>query len=158
MGLTVQPSYKTENTNMKRIMMALAAVAAVFTVAACQREADVASYNLDRAAEMFELERRIVFYNGITGDYMLVIEGTCSMENLGNRLGVTCKTGPNEFRKHFLGLSDNVSYFSEQGASVGVSTYHHRVIFRPQTVLPDWEMRIDGEALRDAAPEINPRE
>ena len=34
---------------------------------------------LSKAADMFELERSIVFYNGITGDYILVIEGRCAL-------------------------------------------------------------------------------
>jgi hypothetical protein len=29
-------------------------------------DADIASKNLSKAAEMFEIDRRIVFYNGIT--------------------------------------------------------------------------------------------
>ena len=48
-------------------------------LAGCERDADVASRNLSVAADMFEINRRIVFYNGITGEYMLVIEGLCAL-------------------------------------------------------------------------------
>lgn len=49
-------------------------------LAGCTRDATVASRNLSAAADNFELDRRIVFYNGITGAYMLSIEGKCSFD------------------------------------------------------------------------------
>jgi hypothetical protein len=81
-------------------------------VIGCDSDADVASHNLSKAADQFEIQRRIVFYNGITGGYMLTIEGMCSLGNTDKerRLSVTCKVGPSTFKKHFLGLSDNVRF------------------------------------------------
>ncbi len=114
----------------------------VFGVVACSPEADVASENLSKEADMFRVDRRIVFYNGITGEYMLTIEGKCSLGNYDSsgQLTVTCKTGPQEYKKHFLGLSDNVTYFAEQVESVGVSVYRYKVIFNPGTLIPDIEL------------------
>lgn len=83
------------------------------------------------------LNAALCSFNGITDKYLLVIEGKCSTTNNGNQLTVTCKTGPNEFRKHFLGLSDNVSYFTEQLDDAKVGKYHYRVIFRPESIVPD---------------------
>lgn len=107
-------------------------------------DADVASQNLSRAADMFEIPRRIVFYNGITGEYMLVIEGYCSLGNydLEGELSVTCKDGEDSYKKHFLGLSDNVTYFSEQVEGASVDVYHYRVIFKPETIIPDIDVEI----------------
>lgn len=100
-------------------------------------DADVASHNLSKAAEQFEIERRVVFFNGITDKYLLLIEGLCSIEDEGRQLEVTCKLGDGEFKKHFLGLSDNVSYFVEQTEAADVSTSHYRVIFKPEVIVPD---------------------
>lgn len=118
---------------------------AMLTGVACTTsKADIASSNLSKAAEQFEIERRIVFFNGITDKYLLTIEGRCSVETteskLGGSLEVTCKLGPNEYKKHFLGLSDNVSYFVEQTEVANVSEYHYRVIFRPDTIVPAIEL------------------
>ena len=111
--------------------------------AACSSDADVASENLSKAADNFEVLRRIVFYNGINGDYILVIEGYCSLGNADapGELTVTCKVGPNKFKKHFLGRSDNVTYFAEQIEAVGVSTSHYKVFFKPSTIIPDIEIK-----------------
>ena len=112
------------------------------SLAGCQRDAQVASKNLSYAADNFQLDRRIVFYNGITGDYVLTIEGKCSFDAVSERkVDVTCKVGEDEFKKHSLGISDNVTYFSEQLTSKGVSTYQYKVDFRPTTIIPDIEIK-----------------
>lgn len=131
---------------MKKLMVA--AVAALVLVG-CARDADVASRNLSIAADMFEIQRRVVFYNGITGEYILSIEGLCSLGNSDTnlRMSVTCKTGPSEYKKHFLGLSDNVTFFAEQMAPSKESPYHYRVIFKPQSVIPDVDARGDAREL-----------
>ncbi len=115
----------------------------LLSLAACS-EADVASSNLSKAADQFEINRRIVFYNGWTGDYILTIEGLCSFGNNedGRKRTVTCKTGPNAYKKHFLGLSDNVTYFAEQLDSAGVNVYRYRVIFKPSVIIPDIDLRL----------------
>ena len=117
----------------------LFAASALFALlAGCERPADVASRNLSYAADRFEVTRRIVFFNGITDKYLMLIEGLCSLGNSdkARELSVTCKVGPDSYKKHFLGLSDNVSYFAEQMDDKKVSTFHYRVVFRPETILP----------------------
>lgn len=128
---------------MNKIVAAIIALFALFAVAACQDDATIASYNISKAADNFEIDRRIVFYNGINGEYMLTIEGRCSIEDQTTQLEVTCKVGPNAFKKHFLGLSDNVTYFAEQQETADVSVYHHRITFKPQSILGDVDFRGD---------------
>ena len=112
------------------------------TLTAC-KEADIASQNISRAADEFEINRRIVFYNGITADYILVIEGLCSLGNHDGPkdLSVTCKTGPSQYKKHFLGLSDNVTFMAEQIEPADVSGKHYKVIFKPASIIPDIEIK-----------------
>jgi len=130
---------------MKRIAVSiLAVVLLVVGGAACTtNDADVASENLSKAADQFEVLRRIVFYNGITDQYIFSIEGFCSLGNNDppRELSVTCKLGPSEYKKHFLGLSDNVTYFVEQLESENVSTSHYRVVFKPSIIIPDIDIR-----------------
>jgi len=125
---------------MKKLILILIALVAVGTLAGCDTDAGVASRNLSKAADMFEINRRVVFYNGITGGYLLSLEGRCSINDQGRQLEVTCKTGPNSFKKHFLGLSDNVTYFAEQVDGADVSVYHYRVIFKPESIVPNIDL------------------
>lgn len=103
-------------------------------------DAKIASRNLAKSAEMFELERRIVFYDAIQGIYLLSIEGRCSIQANSIALAVTCKTGHDSYKKHHLGISDNVTYFSEQLESAKVNVYHYRVIFKPQSLVPNIDL------------------
>jgi hypothetical protein len=129
---------------MKLRMIAAMLLASVLTLTACN-EADVASSNLSTAADNFEIARRVVFYNGITDTYMLTVEGYCSLGNHDSdgQLSITCKLGPTEYKKHFLGLSDNVTYFVEQLESGKVSGNHYRVVFRPQEIIPDIDIDLN---------------
>ena len=128
---------------MKKYLIASALVAVGLTVAACPNDADVASRNVSRAADNFEVHRRIVFYNGITGAYILSVEGLCSIGNddKPRRLSVTCKIGRDEYVKHFLGLSDNVTFFAEQMRGVKASASFYRVTFKPSVIVPDIDVR-----------------
>jgi hypothetical protein len=106
-------------------------------------DADVASGNLSKAADNFEINRRVVFYNGISGEYMLSIQGMCSKGNAdaAGQISITCKTGPGTYKKHFLGLSDNVTYFIEQLEPAAVGTSNYVVVFKPSVIVPDIKLK-----------------
>lgn len=126
---------------MKKMLIGTTLLASVFAFTGCGTDAKMASQNLSKSAEMFEIERRIVFVNTWTDKYLLSIEGKCSIENLRTRVAVTCKVGNNEFKKHYMGLGGNVTYVSEHLNPTKASTYHYRVIFKPQSILPDVDFR-----------------
>lgn len=121
----------------------LAAVLGVCAVMAGCNEADVASKNLSTAADNFQIERRIAFYNTESDTYMMSIEGLCSLGNADHagELSVTCKVGPNSYKKHFLGLSRNVTYLVEQMDGANVSPFHYKVVFAPSQLIPDLEVK-----------------
>lgn len=123
----------------KKLLLLVLCLTALFTVTACRSDADVVSENLSKSADQFEVLRRVVFYNGITETYMLTIEGYCSLGNYdaAGSLSVTCMVKPGEYKKHFLGLSDNVTYFVEQLDGANVSADHYRVIWKPSVIVPD---------------------
>lgn len=127
---------------MKNVIKFFAMAVLAIVVAGCDSDADVVSRNLSTAADQFEIDRRIVFYNGITGEYMLVIEGRCSLGNRDSaqQRSVTCKTGNNEYKRHFLGLSDNVTYFAEQTTGSDADPYRYRVIFKPESIIPNFDL------------------
>lgn len=131
----------TRNTKTN-LLVGASLLVAVFGITGCS-DAHVASSNLSKAADNFEINRRVVFYNGITGEYMLSIEGLCSLGSARETkaVTVTCKTGPSDYKKHFLGLSDNVTYFAEQVEPAKASQYQYRVVFKPLAIVPDIEIR-----------------
>lgn len=124
----------------KSVIAAAAALPiAIAVLSGCATDAEVASYNLSQDAEAFNVNRSIVFYNGITGEIMLNIEGRCSIQDQENQLEVTCRVGENEYTKDFLGLSDNVTYYAHQLDTIDVSVYHHKVVIKPENFVPGFE-------------------
>lgn len=114
----------------------------MFLVACEDTEANVVNSNLSKSADSFEVQRRIVFFNGITDKYLLTIEGLCSLDiSTEKAIKVTCKVGNEQYKRHYLGLSDNVSYFVEQTDAKTEDPYRYKVIFRPESILPDIEIQ-----------------
>ena len=127
----------------KTIAASALAISACIGLAGCSNDADVVSQNISHDSDNFKVNRRIVFFNGITDKYLMTIEGKCSIKKDGNdkQLEVTCKVGDNDYKKHFLGLSDNVTYFVEQVDGANVSANHYKVVYKPETIVPDIELR-----------------
>ena len=129
----------------KKIIILGLVLAGLFS--GCSRESEKVSYNLSYKADNFQVLRRVVFFNGITDKYLLEIRGYCSIEsdNYDKQLEVTCKVGPNKYIKDYFGLSDNTAYFVEQLEAKNVSAYYHKIIFRPQAILPSFDVRVTDE-------------
>jgi len=127
---------------MKKLFLGLLAAITV-GLTGCASDADIASRNLSKAADNFDVSRRVVFYNGITGEYMLSIEGYCSKGNSDSvrQVTITCKVGSGQYKKHFLGLSDNVTFFIEQVEPFAAGASHYVVNFKPSTIIPDVRLR-----------------
>lgn len=123
---------------MKKFFKMAVLATAISVVAGCSTDADVASHNLSKDADSFKINRRVVFYNGITADYILSIEGLCSLDaSEGRKVSITCKVGEGVYKKHYLGVSDNVTYFIEQLEPAAVGVYRYKVVFKPSSILPD---------------------
>ncbi len=126
----------------KKLITAAVAIVALLgtTASACDDDADVASDNISKAADNFEIMRRVIFINTVAPDKpLLIIEGRCAIEDEGNQLEVTCKRGADEYIKNFLGLSPHVTYLVEQMDAASVSVDHYRRSFKPEAVIPDIE-------------------
>lgn len=130
---------------MRRVIASIACLALLpLLFTACTKsDADVAAHNISKAAEQFEVARKIVGINGITDKYLWEVEGYCSVETsnsgLTGALEVTCKIGAGKYKKLFFGLSDNVTYVVQQIDPINVSTTHYRVIFKPESIIPDFD-------------------
>jgi hypothetical protein len=132
-------------TRARRIVAAtlVAATLGLGATACNDDDADVASHNVSKAADNFEVNRRIVLINTISDKYLLEVVGACSIkvDVEESQLEVICKTSKTSYIKDFFGLSRNVTYTVEQGAPVKASAYHYRKTFKPQSILPDIDFR-----------------
>lgn len=126
----------------KKISLLILSIVSILTIVGCTTEADTVSENLSKSADSFEVQRRVVFFNGITDKYLLTVEGLCALNTESSKkLTVTCKVAEGQYKKHYLGLSDNVSYFVEQTDAKYEDAYHYKVLFRPEEIIPDIELQ-----------------
>lgn len=128
---------------MNRIVFIIVAIVAALALAGCSSDADKASENLSKEAEKFNVQRKIVGVNGITDKVLFEVEGRCSLENgksMAGVLDVTCKHGPDDYRKHYVGLSDNVTFISTQMKGLDVSQYRTKIILKPENLIPDFDL------------------
>jgi len=88
---------------------------------------DGSTQESEREASNLGINRRVVFYNGYTGEYVLTIEGLLSV-TLGDRhpdfVTVTVRTGPSQYKEHYLRVADNVTLFCEQIEPVPAAPFH----------------------------------
>jgi hypothetical protein len=126
----------------KKIGTFILGTMSIIGLVGCTTEADTVSHNLSKSADSFEVQRRVVFFNGITDKYLLTVEGLCSLNTeSAKKLTVTCKVAEGQYKKHYLGLSDNVSYFVEQTDAKYEDAYHYKVLFRPEEIIPDIDLQ-----------------
>ncbi len=128
---------------LTRASIAAALVGATLLITGCTSDADNASRNLSTAAEQFEVNRRITVTTGFANEVALQVEGRCSIEStdsfLAGALEVTCKIGPDQYVKHFVVKGDNDVVTAQQLEAVDVSVYHHRVLIKPENLLPEFD-------------------
>ncbi len=126
---------------MKKLMMVVTMIFTMLLTGCDINDADVVSKNLSTDAANFKVPRRIVFYNIRTNDYILVTEGLCARENTATEVEITCQTGANEFKKNFMALNPEVTYFIEQTEPNPVNRYQYKVTFKPSVLVPTLEVR-----------------
>lgn len=131
-----------KTTKLVAGLSALVAVTLFTTASGCESDADKVSRNVSTAADNFEVQRLIVGVNAITDKPAFSVEGRCSIESSDRRLVVTCKQGPDDYRKHYLGLADNVYWVSTQLNGVDASVYRTRIILKPTNIIPDFDLSV----------------
>lgn len=130
----------------RKIVFAVVTVmcmAMLFT--ACGREVDEVSYNLSHEADNFNNVRQITVMNCIKGDVLFQMTGKMSIEadTDDNQLEIIVEDENGEYKKHFIGLSDNVTYVVEDITSKNVDKYKYTLNFNPKMWVPVTVKTID---------------
>lgn len=123
----------------KKLLVGLVAGVMMLGLVGCdQRQADDVSYNLSLRADNFEDVRQITVINCLQGDVLFQMTGKMSIEVDGsdNQLEIVVEDENGEYKKHFIGLSDNVTYVVEDITSGDVSKYSYTLNFNPNMWIP----------------------
>ena len=123
---------------MKKMIVSLISVILVCLVLFGCTEAERASYNLSQEADNFNDIRQVTVINCIRGDTLFQMTGKMSItaDTADNQLEVIVQDENGEYKKHFIGLSDNVTYVVEDITAENVSEYHYTLNFNPKMWIP----------------------
>lgn len=122
----------------KIIVFTIAVVMMLAVLTGCETEAQRVSYNLSQEADNFNDVRQITVINCLQGDVLFQMTGKISIEadTEDNQLEIIVEDENGEYKKHFIGLSDNVTYVVEDITSGDVSKYKYTLNFNPKMWFP----------------------
>ena len=128
---------------MKKTIIRIAAIVMTITLIAtlfcgCQTEAQKVSYNLSLQADNFNEVRQLTVINCLQGDVLFQMTGKMSItaDMADYQLEVVVEDEYGNYKKHFIGLSDNVTYVVEDITSGDVSKYKYTLNFNPNMWIP----------------------
>lgn len=122
----------------KKILSVVAIAAMVLSMTACGTEAERVSYNLSQEADNFNDVRQVTVINCLQGDVLFQMTGKMSItaDTADNQLEVVVEDEYGNYKKHFIGLSDNVTYVVEDITSGDVEKYKYTLNFNPNMWIP----------------------
>lgn len=123
---------------MKKIKVLLAVFVTVIALTGCTTEADKVSQNLSLEADNFNVVRQLTVINCVQGDTLFQMTGKMSIkaDSADNQLEIIVEDENGNYQKHFIGLSDNVSYVVEQKDYKNVSKYKYTLNYNPKMWIP----------------------
>ena len=118
---------------MKKFIAFIIVLASVCVILVGCSEADKVNANISKQADYFETERKITVYNARTDKIILETEGFMSISNNStNELVVTCKIGPNTYKKNYVYLNDYTMYVVEDITGTHTDPYHYKMYFHTE--------------------------
>lgn len=123
---------------MKRKIFLFITLISIFMFSSCGPQADRVKHNLTQQADNFNNYRQITVINCLTGDTLFQMTGKCSItaDTSDNQLEIIVECEDKTYKKHIIGLSDNVTYVVEDITSSDVSQYKYELNFNPKMWLP----------------------
>lgn len=120
----------------KRIIGLLLLVLTTCSFMGCT-QAERVSRNLSTEADSFNIIRQVTVIDCITGDTLFQISGKISItaDSTDNQLEIISEENGN-YKKHFVGLSNNVSYVVEQLDVKNVDNYKFTINYNPKMWIP----------------------
>lgn len=111
----------------------------------CGTEAQRVSYNISQDADNFNQVRQLTVINCITGDILFQMTGKMSFEvdSVDNELEIVVEDEYGKYKKHFVGLADNVEYIVEDITSEKSDKYRYELNFNPNMWMPPKPKYID---------------
>lgn len=122
---------------MTLLAIILAVIMGAF-IMGCGSKAEKVSSNLSQKADNFNDIRQVTVINCLHDDVLFQMTGKMSIttDTKDNQLEIIVEDEKGEYKKHFIGLSDNVTYVVEDITAGDVSKYKYTLNFNPKMWIP----------------------
>lgn len=120
----------------QRTAAAVILILALALIFAGCTEADNVSYNVSQEADNFNVVRRLTVLNARTDKPMFELIGAFSFTLEENRIIAIVETGPDEYKKHSVGLTEWTLWVVEDISGAEVDKYRYEVNFLPEQIVP----------------------
>lgn len=122
----------------KKLIMTVVTIFTLLALVGCGSEASRVSENLSQEADNFNVVRQLTVINCIQGDTIFQMTGKMSIkaDNTDHQLEVTVENSDGTYQKHYVGLSDNVTYTIEQKNYKNVDKYAYTLNYNPKMWIP----------------------
>ena len=122
----------------KKLLSLILVLGVVGSVVGCESQAQRVSYNLSQEADNFNSVRQLTVMNCITNEILFQMTGKISIEadTEDNQLEIIVEVEDGVYKKHFVGLGDNVAYVVEDVTGNDVSNYKYTLNFNPKMIIP----------------------
>ena len=121
----------------KRIIAAVTAACMMAAFMTGCTEAERATYNVQKEADYFNVERRLSVINARTDKPILELIGYFSLSNNSNHeLVVTLEVAQNQYKVDYVYLNEWTVYTVEDISGAHVDPYHYEINFLPEMIQP----------------------
>lgn len=122
-----------------KLVLLVTIILTLCMIAGCS-QAERVSSNLSKEADNFNVVRQLTVINCIEGDVLFQMTGKMSItaDVADNQLEVIVENDDGKYAKHFIGLSDNVTYVVEDlvlGENE-VSNFQYTLNYNPKMWIP----------------------
>ncbi|MBU5440308.1 hypothetical protein KQI42_20135 [Tissierella sp. MSJ-40] len=121
---------------MKKKILIISIILTMLLAGCSHRQADRVSHNVSLEADNFNVIRRLTVLNARTDKPMFELIGAFSFELQSNRIIAVVETGPNEYKKHSVGLGEWTLWVVEDVGGANVDKYRYEVNFLPEMIVP----------------------
>lgn len=121
--------------NKKILAVVTLVLSMLVLLCGCQQSERVA-YNISKEADNFNITRRLAVINARTDQPIFELVGNFALSNSNNELVITCQTGPDAYKKHYVYLNEWTLYVVEDVGGADVTPYHYEINFLPEMFVP----------------------
>ncbi|MCM1228334.1 MAG: hypothetical protein NC320_13105 [Clostridium sp.] len=131
--------------NLKKLLAIGTGAAIIAAIMTGCDQANKVSRNISKEANYFNTIRQITVINCIKSDVLFQMTGKMSLavDAAENQLEIVVEDENGSYKKHFIGLSDNVTYTVEDVTDNYVDNYRYTLNFNPDMWIPVEFERID---------------